>query len=151
MSLGAPPHTNSAATARPSATTTQPQQSTVDGGFTLVELLIVIVVLGILSAIVVFSFRGVTGRANDNACSNDYRSMATAIYAVRGQTGSFPVADDPLTVDNPATPEIENNEAFDELRTRGFMEQPSTRWQYAGGSPATGLTPISPCTTDDVP
>lgn len=36
-------------------------------GFTIVELLIVIVVIGILAAIVIVAYQGVTNRANDSA------------------------------------------------------------------------------------
>lgn len=56
-----------------------------DGGFTLVELLIVIVVLSILAAIVVFSLTGVTPRATASACSSDARTVdeATIAWAMR--------------------------------------------------------------------
>ncbi len=52
-----------------------------DGGFTLVELLIVILVLSILAAIVVFSLTGVTPRANVSACSSDARTVDEATIA----------------------------------------------------------------------
>ena len=39
-----------------------------DKGFTLVELLIVIVILGILATVTVFAVRGITDRGQDNAC-----------------------------------------------------------------------------------
>ena len=40
-----------------------------DKGFTLVELLIVIVILGILATVTVFAVRGITDRGQDNACA----------------------------------------------------------------------------------
>jgi len=40
-------------------------------GFTIVELLIVIVVIGILAAITIVSFNGVQNRANDTAVQSD--------------------------------------------------------------------------------
>ena len=52
-----------------------------DKGFTLVELLIVIVILGILAAVTVFAVRGITERGQDNACDVEQRSIATAIEA----------------------------------------------------------------------
>jgi prepilin-type N-terminal cleavage/methylation domain-containing protein len=42
-----------------------------ESGFTLIELLIVIVVLGILAAIVIFSLTGVTGQSQVAACNSD--------------------------------------------------------------------------------
>ena len=59
-------------------------------GFTLVELLIVIVILGILATIVVFSVRGLSNRANTNSCSIDLRSLKTAVEASRADTGNYP-------------------------------------------------------------
>jgi len=58
-------------------------------GFTLIELLVVIVILGILGAVVVFSVRGVTNDAQNNACKTERRTLATAIesyYAKYGNT-----------------------------------------------------------------
>lgn len=47
-------------------------------GFTIVELLVVIVVIGILAAITVVAYRGITGSANDNAVLSDLESVDTA-------------------------------------------------------------------------
>ncbi len=40
-----------------------------DKGFTLVELLIVIVILGILATVTVFAVRGITDQGQDSACA----------------------------------------------------------------------------------
>jgi len=47
-------------------------------GFTLVELLVVIVILGILAAIVVFSVRGITDKGKTSACNTDLNMLITA-------------------------------------------------------------------------
>ena len=52
-----------------------------ESGFTLIELLIVIVVLGILAAIVVFSLTGVTGESKQAACTTDAKSVEIAADA----------------------------------------------------------------------
>jgi general secretion pathway protein G len=47
-------------------------------GFTLIELLIVIVILGILAAIVVFSVSGITDRGKASACKADVETITVA-------------------------------------------------------------------------
>ena len=59
-----------------------------EGGFTLIELLIVIVVLGILAAIVIFSLTGVTGQSQVAACNTDAKSVQTAVAAYQTQNGN---------------------------------------------------------------
>ena len=54
---------------------------TPESGFTLIELLIVIVVLGILAAIVIFSLTGVTGQSKAAACTADGKTVETAADA----------------------------------------------------------------------
>lgn len=57
------------------------------GGFTIVELLIVIVVIGILAAITIVAYNGIQGRARQSKISNDLRGFEKAIYMARTQTG----------------------------------------------------------------
>jgi prepilin-type N-terminal cleavage/methylation domain-containing protein len=49
-----------------------------DRGFTLVEMLIVIVVLGVLATITVFAIRGITGQSNETACATELNNLVTA-------------------------------------------------------------------------
>jgi len=56
-----------------------------EGGFTLIELLIVIVVLGILAAVVIFSLGGVTGKSALAACQADGATLSTAIAAFNAE------------------------------------------------------------------
>lgn len=63
-----------------------------DQGFTLVELLIVIVILGILATVTVFAVRGITDTGQENACSIEARTLDSAIEAYYAQTGSEPTA-----------------------------------------------------------
>ncbi len=50
-----------------------------DAGFSLVELLVVIVVLGILATVVVFAVRGLVDESEVTACESERRSSATAV------------------------------------------------------------------------
>jgi general secretion pathway protein G len=52
-------------------------------GFTIVELLIVIVVIGILAAIVIVAYNGVTSRASDNAVKSDLVNLAKEMEAYK--------------------------------------------------------------------
>ena len=68
-----------------------------ESGFTLIELLIVIVVLGILAAIVVFSLTGVTGQSKAAACTTDGKTIETAADAYQAYYGSYPANSTVLT------------------------------------------------------
>jgi prepilin-type N-terminal cleavage/methylation domain-containing protein len=59
-------------------------------GFTLIELLIVIVVLGVLAAIVVFSLGGVTGQSHQAACTTDAQTINVAADEYQAKTGNWP-------------------------------------------------------------
>ncbi len=61
-----------------------------EGGFTLVELLIVIVILGILAGIVVFAVQSLSSSGAQASCSTDYKTVQTALEAYRAQMGSYP-------------------------------------------------------------
>lgn len=59
-------------------------------GFTIVELLIVIVVIAILAAISIVAFTGIQSRANDSAVQNDLRNFAAKIMEYHAISGSYP-------------------------------------------------------------
>ena len=60
-----------------------------EDGFTLIELLIVIVILGILAGIVVFSVSGITDRGKNSACSADLKTVQVASEAYFAKTSSY--------------------------------------------------------------
>jgi general secretion pathway protein G len=61
-----------------------------EDGFTLVELLVVIVILGVLSAVVVFSVSGISNNSEKSACKSDFKSMQVAVEAFRAEKGAWP-------------------------------------------------------------
>ena len=83
-----------------------------DRGFTLVELLIVIVILGILATVTVFAVRGITDQGKTSACQSDKKTLETASEAYMAQNGSYP-ADQAAMV------------------TAGLMRSVSTNYTYA--------------------
>lgn len=60
-------------------------------GFTIVELLIVVVVIAILAAITIVSYNGITNRAKDTAILADGRVVASAIEMYRAENGTYPI------------------------------------------------------------
>ncbi len=56
-------------------------------GFTLVELLIVIVILGILATVTVFAVRGITDKGTTSACNSDKVTLQTAAESYFSQYG----------------------------------------------------------------
>jgi general secretion pathway protein G len=61
-----------------------------DKGFTLVELLIVIVILGVLSTVTVFAVSGITDRGRDARCDSDERTVAVAVEAFYAENNAYP-------------------------------------------------------------
>ena len=56
-------------------------------GFTIVELLIVIVVIAVLAAISIVAYNGIQDRARQSKMSNDIKTIITAIQLARINTG----------------------------------------------------------------
>lgn len=67
-------------------------------GFTLVELLLVITILGILGTVVVVNFGDVGGKARTTATMNSISSIKSAIDIYRTMTGKLPKSLEELTV-----------------------------------------------------
>ncbi len=59
-------------------------------GFTIVELLIVIVVIAVLAAITIVAYNGITNRAKDANNKTDAVSIAKVAEALNADTGAYP-------------------------------------------------------------
>jgi prepilin-type N-terminal cleavage/methylation domain-containing protein len=70
-----------------------------DKGFTLVELLIVIVILGILATVTVFAVRGITDQGQNSACAADQKTLEVAAEAWFANNSA-------LIIPNATAPEI---------------------------------------------
>ena len=89
-----------------------------DQGFTLVELLIVIVILGILATVTVFAVRGITDQGQTSACAADEQTLQVALEAYYAQEGN--AAGDAAT------------EA--DLVTAGLLASESDNYDVSGGA-----------------
>jgi general secretion pathway protein G len=100
-----------------------------DKGFTLVELLIVIVILGILATVTVFAVRGITNQGQKSACDADKKTLQVAAESYMAQNGSYPAT-------------------AQQMKDVGLLTDVSTNFTYA--PPAVGantytLTAVAPC------
>jgi prepilin-type N-terminal cleavage/methylation domain-containing protein len=104
-------------------------------GFTLIELLIVIVILGVLATVVVFSVRGVRAEAEESACAADEQSLVTA---VEGYLALKPAA----TVGDPSLSSAQREQL---LVGFGLLRDISDYWDINANG---GLVVVgTPCTT----
>jgi prepilin-type N-terminal cleavage/methylation domain-containing protein len=69
-------------------------ETTHDKGFSLVELLIVIVILGILATVTVFAVTGLTNKGKTSACKSDLHVLQTAEEAFNANNASTGVYGD---------------------------------------------------------
>lgn len=96
------------------------ERNRVADGFTLIEVLIVIVILGILATVVVFAVGGVTGQGEDSICATDESTLATAIEAYKAVNETKVL---PSTGAAPGGYEVT-------LVNAGVLRAPSVYWNF---------------------
>ncbi len=67
-------------------------------GFTLVEIMLVVIILGVLAAVVVVNFRGQGTTARINATRTSIQNIGTAVNLFETETGKLPASLRELTV-----------------------------------------------------
>jgi prepilin-type N-terminal cleavage/methylation domain-containing protein len=68
------------------------QRNAIERGFTLVEMLIVIVILGILAGIVVFAVGNASSNAKTTGCAAEKTTLRHALESYKAYVGVYPTA-----------------------------------------------------------
>jgi prepilin-type N-terminal cleavage/methylation domain-containing protein len=108
------------------------RKNLIEQGFTLVELLIVIVILGILAGIVVFAVGNLTNNATKNACGTEAKTFFTAVQAYNVASP----ANNPAAI-NTATDAAGSAGLVAQLNggaTSGSLVAPGTKTKYSVAS-----------------
>ncbi|HRE01643.1 MAG TPA: prepilin-type N-terminal cleavage/methylation domain-containing protein, partial [Ilumatobacteraceae bacterium] len=100
-----------------------------DKGFTLVELLIVIVILGILATVTVFAVRGITDKGTKSACQADKKTLEVAIESYFAQYGgtAIPTGTDPLPANPAPNFTAVGADAENTLKNAGYLRDVSPK------------------------
>ncbi len=94
-------------------------------GFTIVELLIVIVVIGILATITIVAYSGIQNRARDTQRVQDIKAITKALEVYKIQTGDYPLAVGSTGQGGweISVPTASNSDFLSILRTSGVMSK----------------------------
>lgn len=122
------------------ATVHPPSTSRPDGGFSLVEVLVVIAVLGVLSTVVVFAMRGSAEQAGTAACAADRAIVERAVEVWTAQEGELPAPTMDDLVDGGL---LRSASVFHQIDADGRI----TAFDTCDGEPGDGATSPTPATT----
>ena len=108
--------------------------------FTIVELLIVIVVIGLLAAITVVAYNGIQSRARNSALQANVKQAATKIETLKDSSGSYPAT--VSSSDLPATTDL----TYDYQKIgEGFCVTATDAISGSYFATNTGTTSVGPC------
>lgn len=90
------------------------KQLKVQRGFTIIELLIVIAIIGILATLVLTNFRGAQAKGRDTVRQNDLNSIYQKLEEYHNENGNYPTSDFTTTlfpgIDEGAFSDPDNND-----------------------------------------
>jgi len=81
-------------------------------GFTIVELLVVVVIIGILAAITIVSYGGITQRATEASIVSDLNNNSKLLKMYQVENGSYPLAPLAPGTNCPSNPVSDNNKCL---------------------------------------
>lgn len=90
-------------------------------GFTIVELLIVIVVIGILAAITIVAFNGVQDRARQQSVMSDLQSIKKSMLLYRADRGVLPPGADFYSGSSGPPPATWSTSVLNSMRTNNYI------------------------------
>ena len=88
---------------------TTSKTSTISRGFTIIELLVVIVIIGILVAITAVSYNGITKSAKESALKSELKQASTEVTMTEFETGNPPANASSLTTPKNGTLTLSTN------------------------------------------
>lgn len=108
------------------------------GGFTIIELLVVIVVIGVLAAITIVSYAGVNNRATVASLQSDLSTAAQQLKMYMTEYGSYPTALDGSFC--PTSPIVDTKYCLKSSGSNSFTINPAG---YAGTANSFTLTEVN--------
>lgn len=113
-----------------------------DEGFTLIEILIAIVVVGILSAVVVIGVSSLTSKGNSTACNASKDAGVAAAVVHYANTGSYPATLLAMTTASPVELTLPSNITV----AAGGLATTGATWTLTMTAGASGAAPTFVCT-----